>query len=172
MPHPVPRLTAHAVAVDAQLAPLWPRLPIRSRPRPRLRQAKDRLPASGQLDVNLRQQLGVQQCTMLDALAPIDAKPSAQGIKTVLGARVPRPRQDQSVDHSAQANGIARAALQLMIEEAEIEAGIVCNERRVTNEFQQLLDLSPKSGACRTEKSSDSPCTASASLGMERSGLK
>ena len=58
-----------------------------------------------------------------------------------------------------------------MIEKAEIEAGIVRDERRIFDEFEQLLGASAKRGLS-DRKIVDSPWTASASLGIGRSGLK
>ena len=46
--------------------------------------------AAGQLDVDLREQLGVDQRAMLDALRSVDAKANAERIEAVLRARMPR----------------------------------------------------------------------------------
>ena len=82
-----------------------------------------------------------------------------------------RAGEHQRVDHPAHADRRAAAALKLVIEEAEIEAGIVRDQRRIADEFEQFLGLSANSGLS-DRKMSLSPCTASASLGIGRSGLK
>ena len=68
--------------------------------------------------------------------------------------------------------GGAAAMLQLVVEEAEIEAGIVRDERRIADEFEQFLDLVGEARLVRQEDVALSPWTASASLGIGRSGLK
>src|SRR4051812_23813755 len=52
-------------------------------------QAKADLPTTGQLDINLCQQLRVEQRAMLDAMAAVDPEPNAQSVEAVLGAWVP-----------------------------------------------------------------------------------
>ena len=51
------------------------------------------------------------------------------------------PRQRNGIDHARCANRYAPAPLQLHIEEAEIETGIVRNERRIADEFKKLVNL-------------------------------
>ena len=78
---------------------------------------------------------------MLDAVAAVDPEAHAQGIEAVLGARMPGPGERQRVDHPAHADGRPAAALELEIEEAEVEAGIVRDQRRILDELEQLLGL-------------------------------
>jgi hypothetical protein len=84
-------------------------------------EAEADLPPACQFDIDLRKELRVEQCAVLDAVAAVDAEAHAQGIKAMLGARMPRPRQSQSIDHTADGHSPAPAPAELMIEEAEIE---------------------------------------------------
>jgi len=77
---------------------------------------------------------------MLHPVAAIDAEPHAQGIEAVLGARMLGAGERQRIHHSAHRNGNAAALLELEIEETEIEACIVCNERRIAEKVQELVD--------------------------------
>jgi hypothetical protein len=58
-----------------------------------------------------------------------------------------------------------------VVEEAEVEARIVGDQRAIAEEFEQILDDLVKRGLS-ARKVADKPCTASAPLGMLRSGLK
>ena len=55
-------------------------------------QRKADLPPAGELDVDLRQQLGVEQRAVPDAVTAVDPVTRAQGVERVLGARVPPAR--------------------------------------------------------------------------------
>src|SRR5690349_12221095 len=57
------------------------------------------LQAAAQLDIDLRQQLGVEQCAVLYAVAAVDAVASAQRIERMLGSRMPAAGDRQRVDH-------------------------------------------------------------------------
>ena len=59
----------------------------------------------------------------------------------MLRARMPRAGEDQSVDHAAHAHHRSAAALKLVIQKAEVERGVVRDERRIAKEPDQLLDL-------------------------------
>src|SRR5438067_4847078 len=50
-----------------------------------------------------------------------------------------RSRERERVDHSLHRNRRAAAPLELEIQEAEVERGIVRDERRIADEFEQLL---------------------------------
>ena len=95
-------------------------------------QAEANLPPASQLDIDLGEQLGVEQRAVLDPLRPIDAVTGAQRVEAVLCARMARAGENQRVDHPRQADRPAPAALQLVIQEAEVEAGIVRDERRIS----------------------------------------
>src|SRR4051794_5696209 len=104
-------------------------------------QPKADLTAAGQLDINLGEQLSVEQCAVLHALAAVDSEAHAQGVEAVLGPRMPGPGEHQRVDHSAQRHARSAAALELEIEEAEVEARIMRDQRRILDEVEQLLGL-------------------------------
>ena len=103
-------------------------------------QAEPDLTAAGQLDIDLGEQLRIEQCPVLDAVAAVDAEPYAQGIKAVLGAGMLRARQHQRIDHAVHADGVAAAPLELEIEEAEIKPGVVRDERGILDEVEQFVD--------------------------------
>ena len=67
-------------------------------------QAKADLPAAGQLDIDLREQLRVEQGAVLDAVGAVDAEAHAQGIEAVLGARVPGAGESERVAHPGHAH--------------------------------------------------------------------
>ena len=71
-------------------------------------QAEPDLPAAGQLDIDLREQLRVEQGAVLDAVAAVDPEAHAQGVEAVLGARMPGARKGQRVDHPAACRPAAR----------------------------------------------------------------
>jgi hypothetical protein len=102
-------------------------------------QAEADLPATRQLDIDLRQQLRVEQSAVLDAMAAVDPETHAQGVEAVLRTRMPGSRQRQRVDHPARANRRPAAQFQLEIKEAEVERGVVGDERRIRDEFEQLV---------------------------------
>jgi len=104
-------------------------------------QAEADLATAGKLDIDLREQLSVEQGAVLDAMAAVDPEAHAQGVEAVLGARVPGTRERQRIDHAAHRHARPAAAFQLVIEEAEVEAGIVRDQRRIFDELEQLLGL-------------------------------
>ena len=63
-------------------------------------QAEADLPPSGQLDIDLGEQLRIEQGAMLDALAAVDAETCAERIETVLGPGMLGAGERQSVDHA------------------------------------------------------------------------
>src|SRR5205809_3293195 len=76
---------------------------------------------------------------MLDTVAAVDPKTHAQGVEAMLGAGMPGAREGQRVDHAAHGHSLPSAALQFGIKEAEVEAGIVRDQRTVLDEIEQLL---------------------------------
>ena len=94
-------------------------------------QAKPDLPSARQLYIDLREKLGIEERSVLHAVAAIDAETHAKSIETVFGARVPAPCKLKRVPHSRHAHGGATALLKLEIQEAEIEGCIVGDKRRV-----------------------------------------
>ncbi len=115
-------------------------------------QAKPDLPPPGQLDIDLRQKLGVEQRAVMDAVAAIDAVARAQGVEAVFGAGMARAGEHDGVDHPGHAHLGAAAALQLAVEEAEVEARIVRHERRVAEKFEQRIDLRAEQRLVRQER--------------------
>ena len=57
------------------------------------------LPAAGQLDIELREQLRVEQRAVLDPLRAIDAEAGAERIEAVLGAGEFLAGEGERVDH-------------------------------------------------------------------------
>ena len=97
------------------------------------------LPSARQLDIDLGKQLCVQQRAMLHTMTTVDPEAHAQGIEAVLGTGMPGPRQLKRVDHSMHGHRRPAAFLQLAIQKAEVEAGIVRDQRRVFEEVEKRL---------------------------------
>jgi len=74
-------------------------------------------------------------------------------------------RQSLTADHD-----FFRAA-ELGVEEAEIEHGVMRDQRRVAEKFDQLVHLVGEQRLV-LRKSMLNPCTLNAASGMSRSGLK
>lgn len=98
------------------------------------------LPAAGQLDIDLSEQLRVEQSAVLDPVAAVDSEAGAQGIETVLGAGVAAAGEAQGADHPARAQVFSAAKPKLVVEETEVEARVMRDQRRVLDEFEQILD--------------------------------
>src|SRR5690606_4992722 len=96
------------------------------------------LATASELHIDLREQLGIEQRAMPDAVAAIDAVAHAQGIERMLRARMPATSQDQGVDHPVEHYFGMPAAAELVVEEAKVELGVVRNERRVLEKVDQL----------------------------------
>lgn len=99
------------------------------------------LPAAGQFDIELREQLSIEQRAVLDAMAPVDPVARAERVQAVLGARMQRAGNRDAVDHAAQVNGLPAAALQLGIQEAEVEPRIVRDQLGVAQKGEQRFRL-------------------------------
>src|SRR5574338_74826 len=127
-------------------------------------EAEADLAASGEFDVNLREQLRVEKGAMLDPLAAVDTEAHAKGIEAVLGAGVPGARQRERVYHPAHCDRRSAATLKLEIEEAEIETRVVRDQRAVSEELEQLLDLVGKARLVRQKEVAE----AVDFLGLER----
>ena len=115
-------------------------LPYRDAARFRHQPESD-LASPGEFDINLSKQLSVEQRAMLDPVAAVDPETHAQGIETMLCARMLRPREGQRVDHSLQRDARTAAQFELGIKEIEIEARVVRDQGRIFDEGEQLLDL-------------------------------
>ena len=66
--------------------------------------AETDLAATGELHIDLRKQLSVEQRAMLYTMAAVDAEPHAQGVETMLGTGMPGSRKLQRVAHAAHAD--------------------------------------------------------------------
>ena len=76
---------------------------------------------------------------MLDALGGVDAVALAQRIEAVGAGRVAAPRQDEGIDDAIEGERRPRGALELGIDEAEVEGSVVGNERGVADEGEELV---------------------------------
>jgi hypothetical protein len=81
------------------------------------------------------------------------------------------PGDGDRIDHAIAVHRFQPAGRQFVIEEAEIETGVVRHQRTVAQEGDQFLRPFPNFGLS-DRNASDRPWTASASAGMPRSGLK
>jgi len=104
------------------------------------REAQSDLPPAGQLDIDLREQLRVEQRAVECARAEVDSVARAQGVERVLGAGMLDPRDRQRVDHPAMVDHRPAAAAELAVEEREVEPGIVRDQRAIAEKLDQLLD--------------------------------
>jgi hypothetical protein len=130
----------------------WPATVGADRRHDRLRdQTQADLAAAHQLDINLREQLRVEQRAVMDAMRAVDAVARAERVERMLGARMPLSRERERVDHPRQADGIAAAPLQLAVEKAEVEPGIMRDQRRVGDEVEQVLHRMVKRRVLRQE---------------------
>ena len=97
------------------------------------------LAAAGQLDIDLGEQLRVEQRAVLDPLRAIDAEAGAERVEAVLRAGEFLAGEAQRADHPRHAHRRPSARSELMVDEAEIEDGIVRDERRIADEGEQFL---------------------------------
>src|SRR3546814_2570337 len=91
------------------------------------------LTATGQLDIDLREQLRVEQRAVEHTVAAIDAETGAQGIERVLGARLALARDRERIDHPLPADRHPPAAAKLAVDERSEEH---------TSELPSLMRLS------------------------------
>ena len=76
------------------------------------------------------------------------------------------------IDHPLGRDRCQPAGAELRIEEAEIEAGIVRDQRRIADEFEQLVGTLVRNSGLSERNASDRPCTASASAGIDALGIE
>ena len=88
-----------------------------------------------------------------------------------MSAGVFAPRQHQRVHHALCRNWRPARALQLGVKKGNIKAGIVRHERRLADEGQELVGHVVKRRLV-AKNSVVNPCTAMASAGTARSGLR
>ena len=99
-----------------------------------------RLARADQLEIDLGQNFGVEQRAVLGAARIVDAVARAQIVEPVGPGRMLAPRQQQRIDQPLARDQRALDALELGIEKAVIEAGIVDDQRRVADEGQEVVD--------------------------------
>jgi hypothetical protein len=87
----------------------------------RLCKAKANLSATCQLNIHLRQKLGVEQRPVLNPVRAINPKPRAQRIKAMLGAGKFAARQGQRVNHPGRCNIWPVDAGQLVIQKGKVK---------------------------------------------------
>lgn len=109
------------------------------------------LPSAGQFDIELRQQFGIEQRAMFGAMAAVYAVTGAQGVKRELCARVSGAGNGDGIDHPAHIDCCPATALQFHVEKAEVETGIVRDERTVAEKFKQGIGLTGKKWFVRKE---------------------
>src|SRR3954470_14720580 len=85
-------------------------------------------------------------------MAAIDAVAAAKCVEAMLGAGVTSPRDDDRIDHPIEADRLAAAAAELPIDEAEIETGIVRDQRAVAEELEQGVDAVREQRLVRQER--------------------
>ena len=103
------------------------------------REFEPRLMAAHQLDIDGGEQPAIEQRAMLLALRQIDAVALAQRIEAARRAGMPPPRQRQRVDHAVPAQQRPRQPVELGIEEAEIEGGVVHHQHGAFDEGQHVV---------------------------------
>lgn len=96
------------------------------------------LPASVKLHIDLGEQLGIEQRTMLRAVAAIYAIASAERIERKLRTRMADLGERNGIDHPRQADTFKPAKRQFSIEKTEVETRVVRDQRAVGDEFEQL----------------------------------
>jgi preprotein translocase subunit SecB len=99
-----------------------------------------RLAGADQLDIDLGQQLCVEQGAVFGAPRAIDAEAGAEVVEPVRPRRITAPRQQQGIDQPHAPDQRLAAALQLRIEEAEVEAGVMRHQHGIAEEFDEFLD--------------------------------
>ncbi len=96
------------------------------------------LPAADQLQVDRRQELGVEAGAVLGALGEIDGEAAAERVEARRRARKALARQHHGVDEGDLERRLA-AARELRVDELEIELGVVDHQGIAGDEGQELL---------------------------------
>ncbi len=111
------------------------------------------LPAPAQFHIDLREQLGIQQRTMMGPHRTIDGKPGAKRIKTVLGAGEFGPRHGECISRTFGKDRWSSTAFQLGIKEVEVERCVVRDQLIIADKFQKLINDLGKPGLAGEELS-------------------
>src|SRR3546814_20413024 len=88
----------------------------------------------------MREQFGVEQRAMLDAVAAVDAIAGAERVEAVLRAGMELARHLHRAAHAHHVEPRPPGARQLGIAEAELESGIVGTHRRTAETGAQVVD--------------------------------
>ena len=115
------------------------------------RQDQLRLPGTDQIDVDLGQKLGVEQRAVLGSAGIVDRIARAEVIEPVRNAGVLAPCQQQRVDQPLARDRRPLDAIELGIDEADVERGVVDHQRRVGDEFEKIADHLGKQRFARQE---------------------
>src|SRR3546814_1233039 len=99
------------------------------------RETEADLPPAGHFDIEMREQFGVEQRAMLDAVAAVDAIAGAERVEAVLRAGMALARHLHRAAHAHHVERRPPGARQLGIDEAE-------RSEEHTSELQSLLRLS------------------------------
>ena len=97
------------------------------------------LAAAVQLDIDLGQQFRIEQRAVPGAVRAVDAITGAQRVERILGTGMAHPRHGDGIDHPAAIERGKPAAREFGIDKAEIEAGIVGNQRGIAEKCQQVV---------------------------------
>src|SRR5690606_30352748 len=123
----------------AEFAPAWPKSRQLGRCRAGIRrQGKPDLPAAGELDIDLREQLRVEERAVQHAVTAVDPVTHAKRVERMLRARMAPPRERERVDHTLDDDFGMAASTELVVEKAEIELRVMRDERRVLQEIEQF----------------------------------
>jgi len=104
------------------------------------RQDQLRLPRPDQVDIDLSQQLGIEQGAVLGTARIVDGVARTEIVKPVRDARMLAPRQQQRIDQPVPRNHGPFDAVELGIDEADVEGCVVDHQRGVADEFQEAVD--------------------------------
>ena len=106
--------------------------------RPLARKQQIGLTGPQHLDIDVGQELAVDQGAVLVAHGGVDAIALAQGVEARLGAWVLAPRHGERIDDPAHRYRSELETGQFVIEEIDIEIGVVDHERRVADEIHEV----------------------------------
>ena len=100
---------------------------------------EDRLRSAAQVEIDLGQQLTIDQGAVQRALGAVDLEALAERIETGPRAGIALPGQGKGVDHPPPLQHHLADLAQLVVEEADVEIGVVDDQRIVADEVQEVL---------------------------------
>ena len=86
----------------------------------------------------LGQELRIQQCTVQGAVRVVDVEPLAECVEAGRRAREFLARHLDGIDRAAEGDGRLAGTFKLDIDELHVELGVVDNQRRIADEFQEV----------------------------------